>query len=188
MNVYDFDGTIYSGDSTIDFFVFCLLRRPRVLCAFGKQITGVAKYKVGKISKTEFKETFFSFLLYLKDTETLIEQFWQKNEKKIKQWYIENKRENDVIISASPEFLLLPMKEKLGVHEIIATRVDINTGKIKGFNCRGEEKIRRFNEKYRLNDIENFYSDSDADIPLAGIAKKAYKVKKNRIDEWKYLG
>ena len=24
MNVYDFDGTIYNGDSTIDFYLYCI--------------------------------------------------------------------------------------------------------------------------------------------------------------------
>ena len=29
MNVYDFDKTIYAGDSTIDFWKFCMIRYPR---------------------------------------------------------------------------------------------------------------------------------------------------------------
>ncbi len=40
MNVYDFDGTIYSGDSTIDFYLFCLRKQPEILCMGGKQIKG----------------------------------------------------------------------------------------------------------------------------------------------------
>jgi len=31
MNVYDFDGTIYNGDSTVDFFLFALKRKPSLL-------------------------------------------------------------------------------------------------------------------------------------------------------------
>lgn len=31
MNVYDFDKTIYAGDSTIDFYLFCLKRQPAIL-------------------------------------------------------------------------------------------------------------------------------------------------------------
>lgn len=27
-NIYDFDKTIYDGDSTVDFFLFCLKREP----------------------------------------------------------------------------------------------------------------------------------------------------------------
>ena len=31
IDVYDFDGTIYDGDSTVDFTRFCLRRHPGVL-------------------------------------------------------------------------------------------------------------------------------------------------------------
>ena len=31
IDVYDFDGTIYDGDSTVDFTRFCLRRHPAVL-------------------------------------------------------------------------------------------------------------------------------------------------------------
>ena len=38
MNVYDFDKTIYAGDSTIDFWKFCMIRYPRcrryITCCF----------------------------------------------------------------------------------------------------------------------------------------------------------
>ena len=33
VDVYDFDGTIYDGDSTVDYVRFCLRRHPRMLCA-----------------------------------------------------------------------------------------------------------------------------------------------------------
>ena len=31
IDVYDFDGTIYDGDSTVDFVFFCLRRHPGVI-------------------------------------------------------------------------------------------------------------------------------------------------------------
>ena len=37
MNVYDFDGTIYDGDSTVDFFLHALKRNPSVLLHLPKQ-------------------------------------------------------------------------------------------------------------------------------------------------------
>ena len=30
MNVFDFDGTIYNGDSSKDFFFYCLKRYPKI--------------------------------------------------------------------------------------------------------------------------------------------------------------
>lgn len=31
MNVYDFDGTIYDGDSSVDFFLYALKRMPSLI-------------------------------------------------------------------------------------------------------------------------------------------------------------
>lgn len=184
MNVYDFDGTIYSGDSTIDFYIFCLKKKPGIVRVLGKQLGGAFQYKMGKLSKTQFKEAFFAFLPYLQEREKMVNEFWKANEKKIKPWYWENRKEEDIIISASPEFLLSCMKKKLGIQDVIASKVDINTGKFLGENCRGEEKIKRFSVKYKIESIDNFYSDSDADIPMARIAKKAYKVRGLQVEEW----
>lgn len=61
MNVYDFDKTIYEGDSTIDFYLFCLKKYPQILKYLPKQILGMLKYKIKSINKTQFKEDFFLF-------------------------------------------------------------------------------------------------------------------------------
>ena len=37
MNVFDFDGTIYSGDSTIDFYFFALKRNVKLLLFLPRQ-------------------------------------------------------------------------------------------------------------------------------------------------------
>lgn len=46
MNVYDFDGTIYNGDSTIDFFLYALKRNPSVLRYLPKQVWGFVLYGI----------------------------------------------------------------------------------------------------------------------------------------------
>ena len=38
IDVYDFDGTIYDGDSTVDFTRFCLRRHPAVLAGLPRVI------------------------------------------------------------------------------------------------------------------------------------------------------
>ena len=37
MNVYDFDDTIYAGDSTVDFFFYCLKKKPAIVYVAGLQ-------------------------------------------------------------------------------------------------------------------------------------------------------
>ncbi len=185
MNVYDFDKTIYDGDSTIDFYLYCLRRRPKIFCCAFRQCRGILLHKMHKIDTTAMKELFFSFLLKLDDTNALVDAFWQKKQKKIKQWYLQRKEASDVIISASPAFLLQPICKNLAITEPIATQMDISTGRIQGSNCKGEEKVRRFYDQYDNETIQNFYSDSKTDAPLANIAKTAFLVKGNTLLPWK---
>jgi hypothetical protein len=56
MNVYDFDNTIYDGESALDFFWFCLKKKPTLLKVLPKVIRDIAKYKACKMSKDEFME------------------------------------------------------------------------------------------------------------------------------------
>ncbi|WP_369283536.1 HAD-IB family phosphatase [Oscillibacter sp. GMB15532] len=184
MNVYDFDKTIYDGDSTLDWFFYCMKRQPAIVKAFPRQIFGAGLYFLGKIEKTAYKAYFFSFLQYLRGVDSLLEAFCQKNQRKIKHWYCLQKREDDVVISASPLFLIERFCRVEGVSRVIASDVDLYTGKFQGVNCRGEEKVRRFREQFGTTEIDAFYSDSKSDLPLAQLARKAFLIKGNQIEKW----
>ena len=184
MNVYDFDKTIYNGDSTLDFYFFCIKKKPLILKKLPKQLYSAIKYKMKIITKTEFKENFYSFLQVLDNVDDLLEEFWNMNKSKIKDFYLKQKSKNDVIISASPNFLLDPICKQLGIKYLIASQVDKHTGKYTGINCYGEEKVRRFNELFPNLQIDNFYSDSLADTPIAKCAKQAFLVKNNELQKW----
>lgn len=183
MNVFDFDQTIYRGDSTVDFFFYCLRRHPRVLLYVPKiAVASVRYYTLHIGTKTEFKERMYSFLKVC-DTKRDVEHFWESHIGKIKPFYQETHRDDDVIISASPEFLLKPLEQYLNI-TVIASRVDGNSGRYEGLNCYHEEKVRRFREQYPEATIEAFYSDSYADEPLAFLAQHAYLVSGNQITPW----
>lgn len=184
MNVYDFDGTIYNGDCTIDFYFYCLKNNKKILKALPLQIGGILRYKLHLISKTTLKECFFSFLRYLNDVDQLIVTFSEQNQSKIKQWYLKQKKEQDVIISASPEFLVSSICCTKGITNIIASDVNKRTGKFCSANCWGIEKITRFKQKYPLDSIDQFYSDSKSDYALAKYAKNSFYVKKEHIKPW----
>lgn len=181
MNVYDFDGTIYNGDSSVDFYLFCIRLNPSLLfkCGF-TQMTSAVKYAMKLISKEKFKESFFSFLRYISLDDRLLNEFWDNQSCHIREWYLLQKRPDDVIISASPDFLLKPMCERLGV-TLIASMIDPKTGRFIGENCRGEEKKRRFSKLYPYATIDRFYTDSKSDMPLILIANKSYIIKGNKI-------
>lgn len=185
MNVYDFDNTIYNGDSTLDFYFYCLKRYPAILLTVPKQLSGFLRYQIGKIDKTEFKSIFFSFLKRIEIYDKDIKQFWDTHQSKIKSWYISNQNKDDIIISASPEFLLEEICKRLNIIHLIASKVDLKTGEFLCPNCYGHEKVDRFLKEYPDMSIENFYSDSVSDLPMARIAGKAYLLDGDKIKEWK---
>lgn len=186
MNVYDFDKTIYDGDSTADFYIFSLKRHKKILLLMPSLITAFFKFYVFKIgTKTQFKEKMYKFLKYC-DIDKDISDFWNININKIKPFYKSQQKQDDVIISASPEFLLAPACKNLGINYLMASVVDKSTGKYSGINCHGEEKVRRYREKFSNTEIDEFYSDSYSDTPLAKVADKAYIVKGNKISSWDF--
>ncbi|MCR5664393.1 MAG: HAD-IB family phosphatase [Oscillospiraceae bacterium] len=186
MNTYDFDQTIYRSDSSYHFFLHCLKRHPRaVLPALAKSLRLALAYRRGHIDAKPLKESLFSYLSRLEDVERTVHEFWESHRRHLADWYLRQKKEDDLIISASPEFLLAPIARELGVR-LIATRMDHRTGKIHGQNCHGEEKVRRFREAYPDAETEEFYSDSHTDAPMARLAARAFLVKKKRIRPWKH--
>lgn len=185
MNAYDFDKTIYINDSTADFYLYCIKRKPSLILTVFNTAFSAIRFYVFKIgSKTEFKERMYSFFKQV-NAPTLVDEFWDKKISGIKQFYLANHKEDDVVISASPEFLLKPICQRLGIKHLIASKVDPITGKYDGENCHGKEKVRRFYECFPDGKIECFYSDSHSDDPLAQIAEKSYLVNKNNITSWK---
>jgi len=183
VNVYDFDKTIYDGDSSIDFYLFNLKRSPKILFLFFYQLFAFILFNLKLIDKTEMKERFYRYFRYI-DVSKNAELFWDEKEEKIKKWYKGNQKEDDVIISASPEFLLMPICKRLGIKHLIASQVDEKTGLYIGENCYGEEKVRRFYKKFSSGKIENFYSDSVSDLPLARLSEKSFLVKEEKLFDW----
>jgi len=182
INAYDFDETIYDGDSSVDFYLYCLKRNKKVLLSLPTQLFGLILYIIGIKDKTYFKEKVFSFLKYIENVDDYIKDFWKTHDKKIKKWYLDQKEKSDVIISASPEFLLKPLEKKLKV-KVIATKVNKKTGKFESINCHDYEKIKRYEkETKKKKNIKSFYSDSiKADYPMLEYAENAYLVKKDEV-------
>lgn len=183
-DVYDFDGTIYRGDSSVDFFLFIIKKRPAVLRFLPRQIWALAMYKRGRLPKKAFKEAFFCFLQGVPNVDSEVNKFWKQNCGKLKTWYITQKSSDDTIISASPEFLLWPICKQIGISRLIATIMDPKTGAIEGENCYGIEKARRWKSEYPGLQMRRFYSDTISDLPLAQLSKESYLVHGDDLQEW----
>ena len=73
MNVYDFDGTIYDGDSSVDYWLYSIRKKPSVfLKCLPELFCGALLYGLKRIPKEKWKEHFFSFLRSLPADDTRV--------------------------------------------------------------------------------------------------------------------
>lgn len=185
MNVYDFDGTIFPTDCSIGFCIWCMNRHPKLWFTFApKAIKNVILKKKGKLSEAEMQRKFFSYLTLIDDFDKQIERYWDKNEKKIASWYLAQKRSDDLIISASPDCIIGPIAKRLGVN-YMATEYDREFGVYLNNMMYAKEKAKYIID-HGFPVIDNFYSDSLADTPLALCAEKAHLVTKkaSTVVDW----
>jgi 4-hydroxybenzoate polyprenyltransferase len=77
MDVYDFDHTIYRGDSSFDFFTFVLRKKPYLEALLPLQLWGIMLHLFHLITKETMKSYFFMFVRFI-SVEAMIVQFWEK--------------------------------------------------------------------------------------------------------------
>lgn len=188
MNVYDFDNTIYRGESGVDLFIFFLKIDPSLL----KKIPGgamlISKYKTGEMTIQEILDGYADEIIdYAKNIENFDEhvvEFWDKHAKKIKPFYIKQKKADDLIISACPDIVLKEIMMRLGLKNYMGTETEEGTMHLIRLMY-GENKLIAFRERFPDAVIENFYTDSYSDRPLIEIANNAFMVKGNKITKIK---
>lgn len=184
MNIYDFDKTLCRGDSTMAFLKYSFCKYPSLVRFLpGMGLATARYYLFKKGTKTQMKQRFYKVFTGF-DAEALAEEFWSKNEGRIFPWYPGQQEETDIVISASPEFLLKPICRRLGIKHLIASRVDPKTGIYTGENCWGPEKPKRLEAEMGITRCDRFYSDSYSDQPLADIADIAFLIKDGLICPW----
>ena len=185
MNVYDFDNTIYDGESVVDFYLFLLKKNPRLISFMPKMVWMLIKYKACLVSEEELlkkaQRYAISLLPYIKDSR-VVSEFWNENQKKIKKFYLDRHREDDVVLSASCNLLLDEMCRRLGVKTIISSEVDVDTGEILQV-CFRNKKAEIFKKYFPDAVIDNFYTDSMNDRSMFSLAKHIYLVKGNKVKE-----
>ena len=199
--VYDFDKTIYCGETGTDFLIFYMKKKPLKVFLFGISfVKDILLFLFKKIKLKELKGSYFKFLSdeSTDEVEKLANEFWEKRASKVYGWVpneiIENKKETDyvIVISASPLFLIDSFVKKLGFTHAFGTimETEVRNGekyylpKVVGENCKNVEKVKVINRwaekegiKYK---IIKFYSDSIMDKPLFDIAEKKYWIKKGK--------
>ena len=151
-------------------------RHPKMYFTFfPKAVKNLILRKLGKMPEYLMQRKFFGYLTLIDDFDEQIERYWDKNEKKISDWYLKQKKPDDLIISASPTCIIEPIANRLGVN-FMATEFDRQFGVFLNNHMYAKEKAQYMID-HGFPMIENFYSDSLADTPLALCAEKAHLVK-----------
>ena len=189
MNVYDFDNTIYDGESALDFFFFYLRRDPWLVKYLPRVFHALFRYKRGKMTVEEALSRYGSFVEdYVRgipDLRADAKVFWDLHEKKIKPFYKTVRQEDDVIVTASPENTMAEICGRLGIRHCVGSRIDEETGRITRL-CMRSHKIPAFYEAFPDAEIDCFYTDSPKnDAPLIEAAKRAFVVKGDKITQIK---
>lgn len=184
MNVYDFDKTICKDDSETDFFYYELLHHPINWFRIPYFIVVYLKFKFNKISREEYRNGIYLVLKNLRNVDREVNKFWNWRKKKILSWYKLVQQDSDVIVSATPKFLLEPMLKEMNIKNYILSEFDVPSHRCIGKLNYGEEKLRRFKLQYDVNDIDSFYTDSLSDLPLLRVAKHPFIVKKYTPKEY----
>lgn len=181
MNIYDFDDTIYNGDTNRDILMYGFKKHPfLVLKALKKAKKLQNDYKRGVIEFERVKEAMLSFIFEIKNYPKFINDFVDSHMKNIKPWYLNRRTQNDIIISASYELWIMQFCKRLGIRYVIATKTD-SDGRIIGKNCKGAEKLKRLASVIPNAVIVSAYSDSSCDIPILEAARTAYVVEGDKL-------
>jgi len=108
MNVYDFDDTLYDGESIYDFFFFCLNIKPKLIIYVPKIIYLLVLYNLGKVNLDKLVKLIEKIVNKFIDNniDDLVSKFWTKNDHKLKDSFINKLTINDVIITGCPLFLI----------------------------------------------------------------------------------
>lgn len=184
MNVYDFDNTIYDGESAVDFFKLCVKKNKKLLRLFPLMMIKLIKYKMCLVTAEEIEkyigkysaEIFSSFL----DIEKLTDEFWKNNFKKIKEFYMSTKRDDDIILSASFDFLLKEPTQRLGIKNVISSKVDLENKKLVNL-CYKEKKVDFLKPYIKDGEEITFFTDSMNDRAMIDFADHAFMVKGERL-------
>ena len=185
MNVYDFDDTIYDGESALDFFISYMKENPSMLRYMPKVLFAMLKYKLGKITTEQMMRDYAPLIKKIfckcENREDFVSRFWDGHMHKIKGFYDRTRREDDIILTASPDITMNEIAKRLGIKNLVCSKIDNETGEITRL-CMRQNKITSLFEDFGDVEIDDFYTDSiKNDKFIADKAKHVYIVKGEKI-------
>ena len=184
MNVYDFDNTLYKGESTVDFAFFMMQHNPKIYTWIPTIFWNLLMYKLCLTEKEQMQRILNEFLKVLiqddYDITEMAQAFWRKNENRLNMALIRRIRPEDVILTASPDFMMNVIGKRLGTGHILCSKVDIPTKTILYLNY-GTNKVRYFRRLYHDTPVSRFFTDSYNDQAMMDLAQRVYLVSNGRV-------
>lgn len=188
--VFDFDGTLTTKDTLLEFIKFTHGAAALFigLCVFSPII---ALMKLHLLPNWKVKEMFFSWFYEDMEYSNFVEcgdkfadhvESIRKESTIIQLKELQAQGANIYVVSASIDDWVRPFCKRLGVKEVLGTKVEIKDGKLTGRfltkNCYGQEKVSRLLE-VEPNRKEYYlyaFGDSRGDKEMLEFADKGTKV------------
>ncbi|WP_315077664.1 HAD-IB family hydrolase [uncultured Clostridium sp.] len=207
--IFDIDYTITKKETLMEFFKYYIKKDIRAIRFLPRALYCGGMYLLKFYDEKMVKEKFLKFIDGISEDELdkVVESFY--TEKLSNLLYsdamdmmkkLKSEGYDIYLISASPEFYINKFYSVKEVDRVIGTRFKFSDGKflrqMDGFNCKGEEKVRRLKEVLKEEKIDvdfkesYMFSDSLSDKPLFDLVGKPYLInyKKNHdieILRWK---
>lgn len=181
VDIYDFDKTVVPYDSGSTFFLFCLLHYPYLIFLLPYYAVMGLLLLLHALPLRILKKHIFCFVRFI-PLEKAVKKFWDKHEKDVFSWFLpEHRARYTVLISASPDFLLEEIANRLQVDKLLCTRHDRKTGTLLFENCKNKEKVRRFYEAFpKDTKVKCVYSDGyKTDQPIFSLGEECFHIEKD---------
>lgn len=187
MRVFDFDNTIYDGESVLDFYFFSIKYKPVVIKYIFVVLYEFLRYKWGLTTLSRLDEVASKYATEyaneFDDIDKVVNDFWDKNIKKIKPWY--TPQPDDLLLTASFNIIMDELCRRTGIKRCICSIFNREDNSVTYLNFSGNKK-ETFQKKYGEDTIiDKFYTDHKFDKPMFSISKEVYLVKGNKIKKIK---
>lgn len=184
IKVFDFDNTIYKGESSFDLVIFMIKNNKKILLYLPSIFINMIKYKLCMVDKEKLIKKINNYMKVMimdqDELNALVKKFWKKKIHKLDRNMLRRIKREDVIITAGPDFLIHGIKKLLNTSNIISSEVDAEKIEVKYFNF-GDNKVKKYKELYGNKRISCLYTDSYNDKALMDISDRVYIVKKGRL-------
>ena len=184
MKAFDFDNTIYRGESSLDFSLYMIRTHKKILLYLPVIMANAIRYKLCLVDKEKLGAEINKYMKLIirdkREIRRLVKTFWQTHADRLDTDMLRRIGPDDLIITAGPDFLLDGIRDRLGTQNIISSEIDLDRIEILHFNFK-DNKVSRLRELYGNTRIDAFYTDSYNDRALMEISDKVFLVKKGKI-------